>query len=245
MLRMLMSTSKGFHAEFNSGTATSSVEHALLSMIRTRPHAFNGWVLRFSDAKYRFSLQLDQMGMHCVTLPWENRCHMHAFNTCGTDETQVYMKIPFIDAYRLAVMNGMKGAMEHRHQFDMKVEDSVNKLMEKFGFEFFTVMESNIDDGIRWLLGGECYHKMAWDHNDEMRRDEFRSKISSLESLNNDIRDLFFGLLILLPTEKKNAPRAEAAVRRLNDRAVNIVACYRTRSVFCPDAMPLDFLPEI
>jgi hypothetical protein len=259
VLRMLMSTSKGFHKELtNNNTSSSSTtkniaeeeEHAplLLSMIiRARPHALNGWVLKFSDAKYRFSLHPDVMAMHCAALPVENRCH---FYTPYSSEREVYMKIPFIDAYKLAVAGGLKSAMERRHQYDIELEESINKLVvEKFGRGLlFTVMESNIDDGIRRLHNE--LPLMVWDHNDETRMREKRLKIHSLERLNNDIHDIFYCLLCLLPIDnkkknKRNPFEAEAAVRNLNNRAMNIVACYRDRSVFCPEAMPVDFLSGI
>ena len=228
VLRMLMSTSKGFHAELNTTTSSGMVEHALLAMIKNRPSGFNRWMLRFSDASYHFSLQMDEMITYCAALPLENRSHVPN----GTSTKK--MRIFFIDAYRLAVSNGMKGAMERRHQFDMKVEESANKLMEKFGFDLFTTMESKIDDGIRKLLHGSSRCEI-----------DTLPKIHSLTTLLTDINDFIFGLFRLLPSKRKKPDVAEAFVRDLNDKAMAIVACYRTRSVFCPDAMPLDFISEI
>ena len=146
-LRNLISTSKGFHDELVTCTGVrdnntnnsnrSLTEHALLSMIKNRPSAFNGWVLNFQDAKHRFSLPMDMMLRHCsMVLPIWDRCHRNFIeNIYKNRNKNAKGIIHFIDAYRLTVNRpgGMEASMERRHQLEVKVQHFTHALVEKVG----------------------------------------------------------------------------------------------------------------
>ena len=64
-LRLLLSTSQGFHDELTIPyNGKNSTEHALLAMMRQRPKDPGGWRLTFEDATYCFSLRTAAMIKH-------------------------------------------------------------------------------------------------------------------------------------------------------------------------------------
>ena len=243
VLRMLLSTSKGFNAALTG----VNEQHALLAMIKNRPNAINGWVLKMSDAKYRFSLQLDAMVERCVALPVNDRCHIRAaldgshVGGCG-----VYGTIHFIDAYRLAAngVGGMRVSMEQRHQFDMRVMESVRELCGKVSFDLLRVMQSNIDYAVRLLL--EKSSRLKWYHEGYVLRDyetEIETKIHFLGRLSKDVREVSFDVGYLLT--KKNTPAVDSDVRGLTIKARALVSRYKSQTEYCPEAMSIEVLPEI
>ena len=245
-LRNLISTSKGFHDELVTCTSVrdntnnrSLTEHALLSMIKNRPFAFNGWVLNFLYAKHRFSLPMDMMLRHCSLLPVGDRCYYNrSSSSAGGVQNSINPNgaIHFIDAYRLAVNRpgGMKAAMERRHKLTIKVQNSARALVEKVG-DRYQLIEANA-------------HKAA----DVMRKKNrvdgdftHRMRIGLLSQLGYEAEYASFRMALTverLSVWGHVTPESSESVRDHARFFKKIVARYRVCSAYCPEVMALDFL---
>ena len=264
VIATLRLTSKGFHTELamTNDKTSAVIELALLAMIKNRPNDHHGWMLRFSEAKYRFSLKVDEMVMHCATLPTTTTGYYyynHRRRRIYDASNEHRCKIPFIEAYRLVVgnnNNGMLDAMEQRHQFDMKVKESIRDFLRKFGgggssssssSDLFRVMESNINDCIRRLLDESS--RLFRNHGFSSRISRNRVTVNSLRILGSDVRILRIDMRLFLLATNTNYPDAEAILRDLTQRAQTYVDRYKARSVRCTEAslllLPVDFLSEI
>ena len=200
------------------------IEHALLTMVGT-----SNLVLQLSDAKYRFSLTVDEIIEHCIALPVGHRCHLRAIYAGPNTLRELYTTIPFVDAYRLMVnrVGGVRGAMEQRLQFDSGIRESLCKFIDKYG-EVFNVISCCIDYGIHTLRTYSRTHP-------------FRMLgIGGLVSLRSDIN----GFLFEMHTMHKKSPfKAYAIVFDLNDRAPFLISNYRDFCLSCPIAdMPVEFV---
>jgi hypothetical protein len=248
VLRLLTSTSKELHAKFHSisssNSNSSNNNNALKSMIKNRPRAFNFWRLKMSDAKYRFSLQLNVMVGHCVALPEGHRCRMHAV----WDDSHIINAdsayIPFMDAYKLAVdpgtASGMKAAMERRYQFDTKVKNTVRELINRLAGFDFRLMGSNIDDAVYKLGNVSARLKWGWENGDGFEH-EVIPKINALSGLS---RSVYAALMEIQYFPMMTPPKAETAVLGFIERVRILVSLYRSYSEYCAEAMSLDFLPD-
>ena len=140
-LQNLISTSKDFRSEFTGSTAIvtstkkskktaavfpSMIEHALRVMIRTRPLEVDGWTIRFSKAKYHFSLGAKAMIDHCSAFPEGHDLHLSKDRADLFKRGYASPKISFIDAFLLTARSsgGLKAAMDRRFAFDEKVVQS-------------------------------------------------------------------------------------------------------------------------
>jgi hypothetical protein len=250
VLRMLMSTSKGIRAVL-------LVERAILAMMQTRP-----LVMKISDAKYRFSLQLNAMVRHCAALPVGDSCRIDEVCS-GRYTIQEYVtqlnrgnfrgcsKIRFIDAYRLLVSsssssangnnnnNRIKAAMERRHLFDVDVLASVVSLVRMVG-DRYERMEENVTNAIFKLydgLGEDEGKKKVVGKNTLLHR------IHQLEELSNDLVSAIFHMKDSFSVDRVAIipiPKTKANVHDYSRLFPTLVNRYRLHSAKCPELMTMD-----
>ena len=252
-LRNLISVSKGFHDELVLSAATTTttasvqkksnsgggggrnmIEHALLSMIRTRPAALNGWVLDFQHAKHCFSLPMHMMLHHCsMALPVWDRCYRsYRENIYKNRNKHAVGPIHFIDAYRLTAgrPGGLKAAMERRHQLEVKVQASARALIEKVGNRY-ALIEANARtavDELKLALPNGCRS----------------TRIRYLQELIFSTSHAAFHMASTVEQACVCRVTHESShdVHISNKRFKTLVARYRTHSVYCLLVMTLDFL---
>jgi hypothetical protein len=236
MLRNLISTSKGFNSELVIvKKGQSLVEFAIESMMKNNPNFMNKWVLKFSYAKYCFSLQMDMMLHHCVLLPAGDRCHLGIRYWIYKRKTYPNLLIHFIDAYRLTLKRpgGIKAAMDRRHILEVKVKASAAAHVEKVG-NSYRLIEANSNKAAERL-------KMTLRNNDgAFTETELRKGIRLLEQLGFDA-----GLSSLRmasssverPWIKEIRPDAREELRSQIQLFKTIVTRYNNHSKFCPLVM--------
>ena len=301
-LQMLVSTCKGFQAEFvggsnnNTSTAASNnnksggrskkstaikattttvypsmIEHALLAIIRTHPaNDSKDWCISITNAKYHFSIGVGVLVKHCAALPADDEFHMSAQQISLFKINHHVPYIPFIDAYRLAVTCGLKGAMERRHQLRLKVKQSARTLSVTMMRGRIPRMKENTDNARKELEnqlvalrstaqqqvkevdnGSSTKKKKASRLNNVPGEGELRKGLRLLKQLSIDLL-LADNLAISMRHTLVNEPNSrtkistrklETRVRDLKATKTSLVARYKAHGMsYAPTFMPTEIL---
>lgn len=262
-LRMLVSTCKGFRVDLQgsakkkSGNSAPLIEHAVRVIVQRWSQDNGGeWLLRFSDAKFRFSLQVDAMAKFCAALPGDDECHLSVdeVKRCKAGYFTAYIR--FLDAYKLASKNGLRAAMERRDLFVKKVLRSAR---ESLAFhQPSNQMRSNLHAALKELEGNLA--RLRNDHGIDPKDKKSRKRISGETELLRDIRlvkqlyadvnsatceGLFIRSKLAVRDNKVDIPRLERRVADYRSAGKTLVARYRAHSVRCPGKMTLDCLDRL
>lgn len=259
-LRNLMSSSKKIRADFLVTTTTAVkssgkkrnivsvqnplliLEHALLTMIKTRPNALSGWTVKISDAKYHFSLQNAAIIKCCAALPLGDRCRI---DDIVQWKPQWFDRIHFIDAFRLMTRSpGIKTAMERRHKFDVSVLDSAYTLVEKVAGRY-KLMEQNVskarDEVNKSLDNILKRNELCRDTRIEIN---LRKGVRLLDDLKTGIvcADIDIWILSRIHGKKINILETKNKIKELKTSLTTLVARYKNHCKYCPEIMTLDCL---
>ena len=186
VLRMLMSTCKGFRAELlgDAKKQQTLFDHALMAIVQRRRPIGVEWAMTLETAKYRFSLQEEDMIKYCGALPVEDDFHLSDDDARRFREGWFPVKIRFIDAYKLASEHGLKAAMERRCRFETKVMHSAYETLALLGGGRLTKLRLNVRSA-----GDELKKNLAALHKDVVgkKRSELRKRIRLLKKLHADL----------------------------------------------------------
>jgi hypothetical protein len=266
-LRNIMSASKEFHSEMRkankstAGCCCSLLEFSLLAMIKNRPHAFNGWKMRFSTASNIFFLSIEQLIGHCAALPAADPFHI------GVDNVDDWMltgstpsAIRFIDAFRLAVngAGGLKGVMECRDRLRVKVMASAHKILVSVG-DRFEQMSENAEraSGVLEQALADLLQDVENDGNidgtpvrSSHEESTLRKGIRRLKKLKCalEIADMDYHTIkyIVEVAAYKNITSLQCHVGEVGSGLRLLVPRYKSYSVkYCKGSLPLHCLPEM
>ena len=284
-LQNLISTSKDFRSEFTGSTAIvtptkkskktaavfpSMIEHALRVMIRTRPLEVEGWTIRFSQAKYHFSLGTKVMIDHCSAFPEDHDLHLSKETARLFKQGYAYPKISFIDAFLLTARSsgGLKAAMARRHAYDEKVVQSGCDLTSSLRRPLRRMVENTINAinelennlnilrkdaplDKKKIIPGEIELRKGIRLLKQLRTDISYAQICSSnikfkirnEGLGETATFKYGSCLPSAPVRKIHTPKLEREIRELKTMKASVVGRYKAHATrYCPVVMTEDCL---
>jgi hypothetical protein len=270
-LGMLASTCKGFRLEIfgnldiiiinkkNKSKKSAAVhnhwliEQALLAMVSARPSGMNEWALRFTEAKYRFSLSPSVLVKHCMALPDDDVFHLTAVSARLFNNGYINPGISFIDAFRLAATCsssscGLKAAMQRRHALDVKVKESAYELSKTMRRPIRLMIENtqNARDELDKTLVQLRKDTPPGTRKYVTGESDLRKGARLLKQLSIDLRSAdnhSFFMRIKLEIDHNNrdkikVPKLERQVRELKKLKASVVARYKDHGErYCPVIM--------
>ena len=240
-LSKLVSTCKGFKADMQNVnrkktkekvSAQSVTERAIAVMMERRPKANGEWVLKFSEAKTWFMLQVGAMAKFCVELPEDNDFHLseEAAQDAKEDGDTVYIR--FLDAYRLTLKSGLKAAMQRRDRLDAKLVESATESL--VFHQLSDIMRRNLKAAIEQL-------KKVSSPDAKLKKG-----IRLLGRLDLDVcmSGVSRGVI-----EKSLASsmrmRGADNLKKHTTNYKTLIARYKAHSVYCPEKITMDCLARL
>jgi hypothetical protein len=250
-LRLLLSTSKGFHNELmipynGKKSKTSLTEHALLTMMQQRPKELRGWRLTFEDASYCFSLRTAVMIKHCRGLPSDDKFHMSDTVVDLVRKGRKRGYIRFMDAFRL-VMNskgGLAAAMQRRHQVDIDVLTTAKSIVPQM-VRMLHGIDNNLNDAVEALTAR--IEDLATPKKKALGETTAKRALKLVEKLRDDAFMVRFDLKFIksrLLSENVHTLELKKLVRELKFKRNSIAARYKAYSMHCPEKMTMDCFIE-
>ena len=244
-LRLLLSTSKGFHSELmipyngKKSKTPSPTEHALLTMMQQRPKELRGWRLTFEDASYCFSLRPAVMIKHCRGLPSDDKFHMSDTVVDLVRKGRKRGYIRFMDAFRLVLNSkgGLADAMERRHKADIGVLSSAKSILPQM-VRMLHSMDNNLNDAIEILTAR--IQDLATPRKKALGANILKRALRLMEKLRDDAFMIRFDLKYTkarLLSGNVHTLELKKLVRELKFKRSGIIARYKAYSVHCPEKM--------
>ena len=229
MFRMLASTCKALQSELMEKDGKGVLPPMLQTLIRYRPEIS----LTFSEAKYRFSLQINSMAKFCAALPKQDKFHVAKKDMADPSEIPHLYRIRFVDAYRLASDDGLKAAMDRRHRFETKIMDSAHDILQALRNGFMP-MRNQVKAAITELK-----------NNPRKNEKTARKGLRLLDMLDRDIVGAEFDSRWLRSEVGSNTPKfleIQEKVTVLKGRKKTLVTRYKAHAKYCPALMTKDCL---
>ena len=237
-LRILLSTSKGFHTELmtpyngKKSKSPSLAEHALLTVMRPVR-------LTFEDAGYCFSLRTAGMIKHCRGLPSDDKFHLSDAVVELVRKGRRRGYIRFMDAFRLVLNSkgGLADAMERRHKADIGVLSSAKSILPQM-VRMLHSMDNNLNDAIEILTAR--IQDLATPRKKALGANILKRALRLMEKLRDDAFMIRFDLKYTkarLLSGNVHTLELKKLVRELKFKRSGIIARYKAYSVHCPEKM--------